>query len=126
MNPKQIFIAEDDAASRELLTELLGLWGYEIRAFQDGAALLEGLEDAEPDLFILDIQMPRLSGIATVQRIRQSERWKSTPALALTAFAMSTDEERILNSGFDGYVTKPISGSELRTTIEKILSSDRT
>jgi CheY-like chemotaxis protein len=65
--------------------------------------------------------MPRLDGIATVQRLRESE-WKNTPAVALTAFAMSTDEERILKSGFDGYVTKPITATELRSKIEKFLS----
>lgn len=125
MNPKQIFVAEDDPASRELLTELLQMWGYAPRAFPDGAALVDGLAEGEPDLFILDIQMPRLDGIATVQHIRESDRWKSTPALALTAFAMSTDEDRILKSGFDGYVTKPISGPELRATIEKFLAASR-
>jgi CheY-like chemotaxis protein len=120
VNHKHIFIAEDDPASRELLTEALQLWGYEVRAFPNGAELLAAWDAAEPDLFILDIQMPILDGIATVGRLRQSNR-PLAPILALTAFAMTTDRERVLNAGFDGYLTKPISLQGLRETIENFV-----
>jgi CheY-like chemotaxis protein len=118
---KHIFIAEDDPASRELLTEALELCGYEVHACANGAQLLEDLEGTSAALVILDIQMPVLDGLETIKRLRQSDH-ANTPVVALTAFAMTTDRERILASGFDAYLTKPISLPELRMTAEKLLT----
>lgn len=122
MNPKHIFIAEDDPASRELLREALEMWGHRVHAFENGAALLSNLHAAEASLFILDIQMPVLDGTATIARLRQEHRITS-PILALTAFAMNSEKERILASGFDDYLTKPVSLRILRESLEKWLGN---
>lgn len=118
----KILIAEDNATNRELFRELLGGRGYAVDEACDGAETLRMLEQAQPDILILDIGMPVLDGYTVVRAIRQNPHLAALPVLAVTAYAMQGDRERILSCGFDGYLSKPINPMALFQELERLLS----
>lgn len=120
---KTALIAEDNAVNRELLRELLEMRGYVVIEASDGEETLNKMGEAKPDILLLDLNMPVLDGLGTVKRIRQDARFASLPVLAVTAYAMRGDREKILNSGFDGYLSKPINSAELEQELERLLRS---
>jgi two-component system, cell cycle response regulator DivK len=116
---KRILIVEDKATSRELLRNILEPRGYEIIEAVDG---LDGLTKAfehQPNLILLDLYMPQLSGMELLARLRADPRFLSTPVVALTASAMQGDREKALAAGFNGYLTKPVSLETLRAEISR-------
>ncbi|MBI4463072.1 MAG: response regulator [Acidobacteria bacterium] len=119
--PRRILIAEDDAASRELLAEILSNLGYEVVEACDGGEALQKIEETAPDLILLDIQMPVLDGFAVVRRLREHPRFCSRPVVAVTAYAMQGDREQTLQAGFNGYLSKPVDAAVLRVEIERHL-----
>jgi CheY-like chemotaxis protein len=119
---KRILIAEDDPASSVLLRELLTRWGYEVAVVANGQEALARLAEGPVDLLLLDLQMPVLDGFATLAEVRRNSAWAHLPAIALTAFAMREDRDRILAAGFDHHLTKPVPFAELRQTIEAVLA----
>jgi two-component system, cell cycle response regulator DivK len=122
---KTVLIAEDNAVNRELLRELLELRGYTVVEACDGEEALRKLSESLPDVLLLDLNMPVLDGVGTLQRIREDARFARLPVLAVTAYAMRGDRERILQTGFDGYVSKPIQAAELQQTLERLFASTR-
>ena len=120
---KKILIAEDDPASRELLLEILDLMGYEVIAACDGAEALRKIVETQPDLALLDIQMPTLDGFAVLYQIRQDARFANLPVIALTAYAMEEDREKTLRAGFNAHISKPVDVAVLRFQIEHHLST---
>lgn len=122
---KHILIAEDDLASSVLLTELLTRWGYEVAVAANGQEALALLAGRPVDLLVLDLQMPVLDGFATLAEVRGNRDLAHLPAIALTAFAMREDRDRILAADFDHYLTKPVHFEELRQTIETALVKGR-
>ena len=117
-----VLIAEDNAINRELLRELLEARGYTVVEACDGQEALHLIEQAQPDVLLLDIGMPVLDGFAVVRKIRENPRLATLPVLAVTAYAMQGDREKILNSGFDGYLSKPINAVALAEALEPLLS----
>ena len=117
-----VLVAEDNAVNRELIRELLELRGYTVLEACDGQEALGVIERAQPDLLLLDIGMPVLDGFAVVRRIRESPRIARLPIVAVTAYAMQGDRERILDSGFDGYLSKPINPSSLTEELNRLLT----
>jgi CheY-like chemotaxis protein len=117
-----VLVAEDNAVNRELIRELLELRGYKVLEACDGQEALGIIERAQPDLLLLDIGMPVLDGFAVVRRIRESPRIARLPIVAVTAYAMQGDRERILDSGFDGYLSKPIDPSSLTEELNRLLT----
>jgi len=117
-----VLVAEDNAVNRELIRELLELRGYTVLEACDGQEALGIIERVQPDLLLLDIGMPVLDGFAVVRRIRESPRIARLPIVAVTAYAMQGDRERILNSGFDGYLSKPINPSSLTEELNRLLT----
>ena len=117
-----ILIAEDDAASLELVRDALESPGYRILESSDGKDALLQVKTESPDLVLLDIQMPGLNGFELLHAIRNLDPPATCNVLALTAFAMDGDRQRILASGFDGYITKPISISDLREKVRQVLN----
>jgi two-component system, cell cycle response regulator DivK len=79
------------------------------------------MEQTQPDILLLDIGMPVLDGFAVVRAIRENPRLGALPVLAVTAYAMQGDRERVLNSGFDGYLSKPINAKSLEEEVETSL-----
>jgi CheY-like chemotaxis protein len=117
----KILIAEDNAVNRELLRELLELRGYEVLEACDGKEALQMIEQAQPDLVLLDIGMPIMDGFAVVRKVRENPLMAGLPVVAVTAYAMRGDREKILNSGFDGYLSKPVNANSLAEELNRLL-----
>ena len=119
---KTILIAEDNPTNRELLRELLEIRGYAVVEACDGQAALAMVEQAPPDILLLDIGMPVLDGFAVVRKLRDNPRFALLPVVAVTAYAMQGDREKILNSGFDGYLSKPVTSVALVNELDRLLT----
>jgi CheY-like chemotaxis protein len=117
---KTALIVEDNAVNRELLRELLEMRGYDVAEACDGEEALKKLTEIQPEVLLMDLNMPVLDGYETVRRIRQTPNLIALPVLAVTAYAMRGDREKILNSGFDGYLSKPIQSAELDRALKNI------
>ena len=104
---KTIGVVEDNKDNRLLLRAILSDL-YQIVEFETGAAALEGLPGSPPDLLLMDISLPGLDGVEVLARLREHEKLKALPVIALTAHAMAGDRARYLNAGFNDYVSKPI------------------
>jgi CheY-like chemotaxis protein len=116
-----ILIAEDNAINRELLRELLETRGHTVVEACNGEEALRVLEGSKPDILLLDLGMPVLDGYETVRKIRENPGLAALPVLAVTAYAMQGDKERILSSGFDGYLSKPITATLLFQELERLV-----
>lgn len=104
---KTIVLVEDNPDNRLLFRMLLQDL-YEVAEYENGVAAWEGLQRGKPDLVLLDISLPDMDGMEVIRRIRADAALKSLPVIALTAYAMVGDRERLLAAGFDEYVTKPV------------------
>jgi CheY-like chemotaxis protein len=122
---KKVLIAEDNAVNRELLRELLELRGYAVMEACNGMEALDQIAKTQPDILLLDLSMPVLDGFGTIEKIRKDPNFKSLPVLAVTAYAMHGDREKILTSGFNGYLSKPINPMALQQELERLLSNNR-
>ncbi len=116
---RKVLIAEDNAVNRELLRELLETRGYTVLEACDGQEALHMIDQAEPDILLLDIGMPVLDGFAVVRQIRENPHLAKLPVVAVTAYAMQDDREKILNSKFDGYLSKPINPRLLTEELDR-------
>lgn len=123
MASPRILIADDKASSRELVRTILENLGYVIEEASDGVEALEAVQTSSPDLVLLDLQMPRLTGQEVLTRLRADVRFVDLPVVALTASAMAGDRERALAAGFTSYLAKPVTLSTLRTEIRRLLPS---
>jgi CheY-like chemotaxis protein len=121
---KKVLIAEDNAVNRELLRELLEIRGYDVIEARDGQEALLKITEALPDILLLDLGMPILDGFGTVRKLRENPRFSSLPVLAVTAYAMRDDRDKVLNSGFDGYLSKPIDPNALDRELARLLHQD--
>jgi len=118
---KTILIVEDNDLNMKLFSDLLEAHGYATLKTKDGIEALELVRTHKPDLVIMDIQLPEVSGLEVTRWIREDETISHIPIIAVTAFAMKGDEEKILQSGCEAYVSKPISVTEFLGTVEKFL-----
>jgi len=118
----KILIAEDNPVNRELLRELLEMRGHTVVEACDGEEALRVIEQTQPNLVLLDIGMPLLDGFGVIRKIRENPRFASMPVVAVTAYAMQGDRERILSSQFDGYLSKPVDARALVQELDRVLS----
>ena len=117
----KIALIEDNPDNQMLVVALLED-DYDIEVFDDGVQALPRLIESPPDLILLDISLPQLSGVEVLEQIRADDRIARLPVIALTAHAMAGDKERFLSQGFDAFVSKPIVDEEhLFTEIGKLL-----
>jgi CheY-like chemotaxis protein len=119
----KILVAEDNAVNRELLRELLEMRGHSVLEACDGLETLRLIEHSQPDLLLLDIGMPALDGFGVVRKIRENPDSAALRVLAVTAYAMQGDREKILTAGFDGYLSKPINPQFLIQEIERLVNN---
>jgi CheY-like chemotaxis protein len=117
----KVLVAEDNPVNRELLRELLENRGYTVVEACDGQEALRMVDETQPDILLLDIGMPVLDGYAVARRIRENPALAPLPLLAITAYAMQGDREKILHSGFDGYLSKPVNARALADELERLL-----
>jgi DNA-binding response OmpR family regulator len=118
MSPRSILVVDDDADMRELVSELLGRAGHDVRQAVDGREGLRELFRRAPDLVVLDVSMPELDGWATLERIREVSE---VPVLMLTAQTGELEKVRGLRGGADDYVGKPFGRQELLARVEALL-----
>ncbi len=116
-----ILIADDRPTSRELLRLVLERAGYEVLEAEDGQQAVDRARSGNPDLILLDLQMPGLDGYAVLAALRSESRFEHLPVLALTASAMRGDREKILEAGFTDYLAKPAGPEVLRETVARLL-----
>ena len=121
---KTVLVAEDNVVNRELLRELLEMRGYAVVDSCDGKEALQKIAERQPDILLLDLDMPVLDGWGTIQKIRENPRSRSLLVLAVTAYAMQGDRERVMESGFDGYLSKPINPGALDRELGRLLSAN--
>jgi two-component system, cell cycle response regulator DivK len=116
-----ILVAEDNAVNRELVRELLEMHGYTVFEACNGQDALQMITESPPDLLLLDLGMPVLDGFGVIRKIRGNPSLAALPVLAVTAYAMNGDRDKIIKSGFDGYLSKPINSVELLQELTRLL-----
>ncbi len=119
---KTILIVEDNELNMKLFNDLLEAHDYNILQTRDGMDALKIAREKKPDLILMDIQLPEVSGLEVTKWIKEDENLRSIPVIAVTAFAMKGDEEKIREGGCEAYIAKPISVSHFLETVQKFLS----
>jgi two-component system, cell cycle response regulator DivK len=120
---KRILIVEDNELNMKLLNDVLEARGYVIIPSSQGGAAVALAREHRPHLILMDIQLPDISGLEATRQLKQHEDTRGIPIIAVTAFAMAGDERRALESGCDGYVSKPIMLRPFLETIEKFIGA---
>ena len=118
---KRILIVEDNDLNLKLFRDLLGAHGYETLETKEGMEAISITRNEHPDLILMDIQLPEISGLDVTRRIKADPAICDIPIIAVTAFAMKDDEERILAAGCEAYLSKPISITTFMETVRRFL-----
>ena len=119
---QRILIVDDNRQNVRLLTDILESQGFNVDTAYSGATGLELAYKNNPDLILMDVQMPNMSGTEAMRTLKTNGIMRKTPVLAVTALAMNGDEDELLSAGFDGYVSKPISFMGLLAAVKKFLN----
>jgi len=119
---EKILIVEDNPLNMKLLEMVLRAKTYTLLKATDGKEALDMAMREQPDLIIMDIQLPKMSGLEVTRKLRETPAFSHTPIIAITAYAMKGDEERVIESGCDAYLSKPINTRELPEMIAEMLS----
>ena len=120
--PKTILIVEDNELNKKLFHDLLEAHGYLTVETSNGLEALELARTHKPDLVVMDIQLPEVSGLEVTKWLKEDETLRHIPVLAVTAFAMKGDEQRIREGGCEAYISKPISVTGFMGTIRSLLN----
>ncbi len=118
---KKVLIVEDNELNMKLFHDLLDAHGYETLQTRDGIEALEIARKNRPDLILMDIQLPEVSGLEVTKWIKEDDNLRSIPVVAVTAFAMKGDEEKIREGGCEAYISKPISVTQFLETVQRFL-----
>ena len=105
---KRILVVEDNELNMKLLNDVLEAHGYDVMSTGRGAVAVEWARLYQPDLILMDLQLPDLSGLDATRQLKADEATRDIPVIAVTAFAMAGDEKKALDHGCDAYVAKPI------------------
>lgn len=116
---KTVLIVEDNELNMKLFNDLLEAQGYQTVKTREGTKVLELAREHKPDLILMDIQLPEVSGLDLIRWLKESEDLKHIPIIAVTAFAMKGDEDRIRETGCEDYISKPISVMPFLETVRK-------
>ena len=123
MPNKTILLVEDDFINMKLAQHVLESQGYTVVKATTGQGALQQIKTNPPDLILMDIQLPDIDGMALVRIIRAKDTTKETAILALTAYAMKGDREKILKTGCNDYISKPINVENFISTVRKYLDT---
>ncbi len=118
---KTVLIVEDNELNMKLFHDLLDAHGYATLQTRDGMEALAMAREHKPDLILMDIQLPEVSGLEVTKWIKEDDNLKSIPVVAVTAFAMKGDEEKIREGGCEAYIAKPISVGTFIETVRRFL-----
>lgn len=119
---KTVLVVEDNELNMRLFCDLLDAFGFATLQCRDGAKAVELTRQHRPDLIIMDIQLPEVSGLDITRWIKDDESIRDIPVLAVTAFAMRADEQRVREAGCEGYLSKPIQMRSFLSTVEDLVS----
>jgi CheY-like chemotaxis protein len=119
---QRILVVEDNERNLKLIRDVLQFAGYEIVEATSGEQGVALAQDCEPDLVLMDLQLPQMDGTEALRLLRESPRTRDVPVVAVTAFAMREDRERAFGAGFDGYLQKPISIRALPEQVRSFLA----
>jgi two-component system, cell cycle response regulator DivK len=118
---KRVLIVEDNELNMKLFRDLIEGSGYETIRTRNGLEALDLARAHQPDLILMDIQLPEVSGLEVTKWLKEDDKLRSIPVIAVTAFAMKGDEERIRSGGCEAYISKPISVKSFIETIKSYL-----
>lgn len=121
---KTILIVEDNELNMKLFNDLLESKGYKIIQTANGLNAVELAREHKPDLILMDIQLPEVSGLEVTKWLKADDELAHIPVIAVTAFAMKGDEEKILEGGCEAYISKPISVAKFLTTIKSFVEKE--
>ena len=119
--PKRILVVEDNDLNRKLFCDVLRASGFEVEPVADGELVLNAARAFAPDLVIMDIQLPNVSGVDLISAMRRDATLVGTPVLAVTAYAGKGDEDRIRDAGATGYLSKPVSIGPFMAAVRGLL-----
>ncbi|MBF0160329.1 MAG: CHASE domain-containing protein [Magnetococcales bacterium] len=117
----RVLVADDSPINQQVAVELLKMYGLKVTVVNDGIEVLEALQQASFDILLIDLQMPRMDGFETVQRLRQDPAYATLPILAMTAHALVGDRDKSLAAGMDDHITKPIDPDQLLSALVRWL-----
>ncbi|MEM9086459.1 MAG: response regulator [Pseudomonadota bacterium] len=120
---KRIMVVEDNDLNRKLFCDVLKANGFEALPVADGGLVLDTARQHSPDLIIMDIQLPGVSGVDLIEAAKSDAKLEEIPVLAVTAFAAKGDEERIRAAGASGYLAKPVSITPFMSAVKGLLPS---
>ncbi len=120
---QKILVVEDNELNLKLFCDLLRAHGYEAQAVRDGREALASARAFAPELVVMDIQMPHISGLELIEQMKADAELRATPIMAVTAYAARGDEERIRDAGAEGYVSKPISVMKFVEAVQALLAA---
>ena len=123
---KTILIVEDNELNMKLFNDLLQAHGYNTLQVKDGRLVIDMTRKNRPDLILMDIQLPEISGLEITKMLKADDDLRAIPVVAVTAFAMKGDEQKIRNGGCDGYIAKPISVASFLQTVSRFLETPTT
>ena len=119
---KTVLVVEDNDLNMKLFHDLLEAHGYNILQTKDGMEALRLAREHSPDLILMDIQLPEVSGLEVTKWLKEDEDLKAIPVVAVTAFAMKGDEEKIRQGGCEAYIAKPISVTNFLETVQRLVN----
>jgi len=122
MPTAKVLVIEDNPMNMELASDLLRARGYDVLQAATALEALGVLQEFKPDLILMDIQLPGLNGLDLTKRLKEDPRTKEIPIIAMTAYAMKGDEEKIFQAGCIGYIPKPIDTRQFSHMVESVLS----
>ena len=120
---QKILVVEDNELNLKLFCDLLRAHGYEVEPVRDGREAVERARAFAPDIIVMDIQMPHITGLELIEQIKADDELKPIPIMAVTAYAAKGDEERIRDAGAEGYVSKPISVLRFVEAVRALLNA---
>jgi two-component system, cell cycle response regulator DivK len=118
---RKILIVEDNILNMKLFNDVLVAHGYETLQSRDGPEAVALARQHRPDLILMDIQLPEVSGLQVTKWLKADKDLQTIPVVAITAFAMKGDEQKIREGGCEGYIAKPISIANFLRTVERFL-----
>ena len=122
MSAKTILHVEDNELNRKIVRDLLKRTDYRLIEAHDGEAAIATALESNPDLILMDVQLPKLSGIEATRRLRAEATTAKTPIIAITSFALSGDDQKAKDAGASAYLAKPYSPFTLLELIRKLLA----
>ena len=118
---RKVFVVEDNELNLKLFCDLLAAHGFEVEPMRDGHDAVERARAFAPDLVVMDIQLPDISGLELIEAMKADPVLAATPIMAVTAYAAKGDEERIREAGAEAYVSKPITVSQFLAAVNGLI-----